>query len=96
MKIKFKRKPEQKVYTFCTDGLDFVVTDGNYTFKSHNLTIVRSFAERLKDSGHKVECTDDIVRQITCDEIYDDGCTSCAGCVLNTGNCCLIHREECD
>lgn len=65
----------------------------SYKFGSYNFSFIKQFAERLRTSGHKVIYEENIINLIhkDCGHAY---CSSCAGCVLDTGIGCLYDSEQ--
>lgn len=93
MKIKDKKKLNLRTYTFMKDDADYLLTDGQYSFKSPNIDFIKSFAERVRASGHVVNIDQSVLHELTCNRAYDDPAADCGGCVCNTGEGCLLQKE---
>lgn len=94
MKIKEKKKLNTRSYVFSKAGNEFVLTDGVYTFKSPNVEFIKSFADRVRDSGHNVSIDASALYDLTCGQAYQSSCAGCDTCVCNAGDHCLLQKEE--
>lgn len=93
MKIKEKKKLNTRSYVFSKVGDEFVLTDGVYTFKSPNVEFIKSFADRVRDSGHNVSIDASALYDLTCGQVYQSSCAGCDACVCNAGDHCLLQKE---
>lgn len=93
MKIKNKKTLNLRTYTFMKDDADYLLTDGQYSFKSPNIDFIKSFAERVRASGHVVNIDQSVLHELTCNRAYGDPAADCGGCVCNTGEGCLLQKE---
>ena len=93
MKIKDKKKLNTRSYVFSKVGDEFVLTDGVYTFKSPNVEFIKSFADRVRDSGHSVSIDASALYDLTCGQAYQSSCAGCDTCVCNAGDHCLLQKE---
>lgn len=97
MKIKIKKNNKIiRNYKFSKVGDEYLLTDGTYTFKSPNIDFIKSFAERVRSSGHNVYIEDSALYDITCGQAYGDSCAGCDTCVCNAGDHCLLQKEGAD
>ena len=94
MKIKIKKNNKIiRNYKFFKVGDEYLLTDGTYTFKSPNIDFIKSFAERVRSSGHNVYIEDSALYDLTCGQAYGDSCAGCDTCVCNAGDHCLLQKE---
>ena len=94
MKIKIKNNNKIiRNYKFSKVGDEYLLTDGTYTFKSPNIDFRKSFAERVRASGHVVNIDQSVLHELTCNRAYGDPAADCSGCVCNTGEGCLLQKE---
>lgn len=94
MKIKIKKNNKIiRNYKFSKVGDEYLLTDGTYTFKSPNIDFIKSFAERVRASGHVVKIDQSVLHELTCNRAYGDPAADCGGCVCNTGEGCLLQKE---
>lgn len=93
MKINDKKKLNVKNYVFSKVGDEFVLTDGVYTFKSPNVEFIKSFADRVRDSGHNVSIDVSALYDLTCRQAYRSPYAGCDICVCNAGDHCLLQKE---
>lgn len=94
MKIKIKKNNKIiRNYKFSKVGDEYLLTDGTYTFKSPNIDFIKSFAERVRASGHVVNIDQSVLHELTCNRAYGDPAADCGGCVCNTGEGCLLQKE---
>ena len=94
MKIKIKKNNKIiRNYKFSKVGDEYLLTDGTYTFKSPNIDFIKSFAERVRSSGHNVYIEDSALYDLTCGQAYGDSCAGCDTCVCNAGDHCLLQKE---
>lgn len=97
MKIKIKKNNKIiRNYKFSKIGDEYLLTDGTYTFKSPNIDFIKSFAERVRSSGHNVYIEDSALYDLTCGQAYGDSCAGCDTCVCNAGDHCLLQKEGAD
>ena len=97
MKIKIKKNNKIiRNYKFSKVGDEYLLTDGTYTFKSPNIDFIKSFAERVRSSGHNVCIEDSALYDLTCGQAYGDSCAGCDTCVCNAGDHCLLQKEGAD
>ena len=97
MKIKIKKNNKIiRNYKFSKVGDEYMLTDGTYTFKSPNIDFIKSFAERVRSSGHNVYIEDSALYDLTCGQAYGDSCAGCDTCVCNAGDHCLLQKEGAD
>lgn len=97
MKIKIKKNNKIiRNYKFSKVGDEYLLTDGTYTFKSPNIDFIKSFAERVRSSGHNVYIEDSALYDLTCGQAYGDSCAGCDTCVCNAGDHCLLQKEGAD
>lgn len=94
MKIKIKKNNKIiRNYKFSKVGDEYLLTDGTYTFKSPHIDFIKSFAERVRASGHVVNIDQSVLHELTCNRAYGDPAADCGGCVCNTGEGCLLQKE---
>ena len=94
MKIKIKKNNKIiRNYKFSKVGDEYLLTDGTYTFNSPNIDFIKSFAERVRASGHVVNIDQSVLHELTCNRAYGDPAADCCGCVCNTGEGCLLQKE---
>lgn len=98
MNIKIKKNNNKIIrnYKFSKVGDEYLLTDGTYTFKSPNIDFIKSFAERVRSSGHNVYIEDSALYDLTCGQAYGDSCAGCDTCVCNAGDHCLLQKEGAD
>lgn len=91
MKVK-KINTRQRTYTLSKDESEYVLTDGQYTFRASNLSFMRSFVNRLHESGHSISVDACVLHEFTCGYTYNDPEAGCGGCVCNTGCECMLQK----
>ena len=96
MKIKDRKKLNVRNYVFSKVGDEFILTDGQYSFKSPNVEFIKSFADRVRDSGHNVHIDASALYDLTCGQTYASSCAGCDTCVCNAGDHCLLQKEGAD